>query len=62
MAGRGEARRAFGGSNGVLGVIASTLGAASDSITDLVPSMAERRRCRSNARASTSVGLQCDTH
>lgn len=34
----------FGGSNGVLGVIASTLGAASDSITDLVPSTAEPRR------------------
>lgn len=34
----------FGGSNGVLGVIASTLGAASDSITDLVPRMAEPRR------------------
>lgn len=57
----GNAGNAFGGSNGVLGVIASTLGAASDSITDLVPSATERRRHRTNGRPSTSAGLQRDS-
>lgn len=60
--GCGVEGRPFGGSNGVLGVIASTLGAASDSITDLVPSSTDSRRRRPNARPSTSAGLQHDTH
>lgn len=60
--GCGVEGRSFGGSNGVLGVIASTLGAASDSITDLVPSSTDNRRRRPNARPSTSAGLQHDTH